>query len=359
MPAASTLEATAFSPRTGVPWTQRWALGLRAGPVAAGALIAAAQFTGFLLSAVVERRLPVEVGHAPIDWLGIGGSNLLMALLSGYSVGAMAVMTVTQRGALLALRPVLELDAPAFDRVMERATAYRTGPLRVCGSVAVVVIAWLVLAAPSDWGPWPRPGLGRPILWWVLIANIALAWLATRMVVHEISMLLELSRIGARHARVDLWDPRPLAPFARRGLASVLVLVIGTSILSLQVVGGWASEFVPVLLVGLVGLAGIAFVIPVLGVHVRMRDTRHERLDALNDQARQLAADLDSKDADLERVAAARLPAVLALRAQVQAAREWPIDLPALGRFGLYVTIGLASWLGAALVERGLGALLD
>ena len=51
--------------------------------------------------------------------------------------------------------------------------------------------------------------------------------------------------------------------------------------------------------------------------------------------------------------------ALLALRQQIQAAREWPIDVPAVLRLALYVGIGLGSWVGSAVVERLLGAALE
>ena len=61
--------------------------------------------------------------------------------------------------------------------------------------------------------------------------------------------------------------------------------------------------------------------------------------------------DRDSPDCT---AAAARLPALLALRDRVGAAREWPLDPSNWLRFGLYVAIGLGSWSGGALAERAL-----
>jgi hypothetical protein len=37
---------------------------------------------------------------------------------------------------------------------------------------------------------------------------------------------------------------------------------------------------------------------------------------------------------------------------------EWPVTLPTLLRSGLFVLIGIGSWLGGALVERMLEAVL-
>ena len=48
----------------------------------------------------------------------------------------------------------------------------------------------------------------------------------------------------------------------------------------------------------------------------------------------------------------ARLPGLLALESRLEAVREWPFDTSSLARFGLYLLIGLGSWIGAAMVER-------
>jgi hypothetical protein len=57
--------------------------------------------------------------------------------------------------------------------------------------------------------------------------------------------------------------------------------------------------------------------------------------------------------------AGSKLPGLLAYKREVASVREWPFDAPALTRFFLYVAIPLGSWVGGALVERLLGAVLD
>jgi hypothetical protein len=70
------------------------------------------------------------------------------------------------------------------------------------------------------------------------------------------------------------------------------------------------------------------------------------------------AAARSERDALLAGGAGARLPALLALRNQVAELREWPVDLSTLMRRPFYLGIGLGSWVGAALVDAGIGALL-
>ena len=49
---------------------------------------------------------------------------------------------------------------------------------------------------------------------------------------------------------------------------------------------------------------------------------------------------------------------MLALETRIAAVREWPLDASSLLRVGLYVMLGIGSWLGAAAVERLLDRVL-
>ena len=57
--------------------------------------------------------------------------------------------------------------------------------------------------------------------------------------------------------------------------------------------------------------------------------------------------------------AARRLPGLLAFEARIAAAREWPFDAATLRRFGILLLLPVLSWLGGALVERGVDQILD
>ena len=53
-----------------------------------------------------------------------------------------------------------------------------------------------------------------------------------------------------------------------------------------------------------------------------------------------------------------RLADLVAYEGRIAAVRAWPFDTPTLLRFTFYVALGLASWFGAALVERLLDSVL-
>ena len=57
--------------------------------------------------------------------------------------------------------------------------------------------------------------------------------------------------------------------------------------------------------------------------------------------------------------AAARLPALFAAEARVDSVGALAFDANTVLRFALYVTLGVGSWVGGALIERLLGAAFD
>jgi len=54
-----------------------------------------------------------------------------------------------------------------------------------------------------------------------------------------------------------------------------------------------------------------------------------------------------------------RLPALLAWETRVERMSAWPFDATSLFRFALLLLVPLGSWLGGALVERAVNALID
>jgi hypothetical protein len=348
--------AVAAHPREGrarAPWTQQWVERLGIAPLWVGGAVAGLQIAGSLLCLALFGR-DLDASRRQLFL----ASNLLMALLAGYSICATAYANRAQRRTLHELRPALDLDGAGFEAALSTTTRFHQRILRVAGVLGVACTLQIVLFDQLHGHVVSRGISFDAMLAWQIWANAVVGWLGLRSIVHELVSLRALSRLGARHARVDLWDLRPLAPFVRRGLLTVLLWIVALSLLSLLVLGGWASDIVPFMLLALVAVAIAAFLLPLLGVHARIVATKRERLDALHAAIRGEEQALEAPDPAAASRAALQLPALLALRTQVQSAREWPIDLSAMLRFGFYVTIGLGSWLGSAIVERLLGAAL-
>jgi hypothetical protein len=107
-----------------------------------------------------------------------------------------------------------------------------------------------------------------------------------------------------------------------------------------------------------VASATAALLLPVRGVHLRIRTAKLDELDRVN---RAIHGDAEAlhRSALSKRETIPSLADLVAYRSLVDAAREWPFDASTFRRFGLYLMIPLGSWMGGALVERLIDGLLE
>jgi hypothetical protein len=247
------------------------------------------------------------------------------------------------------------LDPATSERGLEACVRLDRRRLALAGA-AGIAIALGLLFAPGSWLA-GRPSLGDPVFAWAALRSSVLGWLVMRTVVIELAVGFAFARLGERALRVDWLDPRPLAPFARKGLRSVLLLLLFWLWFSLFLLAPWGRVVALPMLVLFPALCVAALLLPVSGVHRRLVAAKGAELARL-DGALHAEAEVNLTPAGGAPVGA-RLANLVAYRGLVEAANTWPFDFTVWLRFVLYVTLGVGSWLGAALVERVLGALLD
>jgi len=109
-------------------------------------------------------------------------------------------------------------------------------------------------------------------------------------------------------------------------------------------------QFIVMVLAAIAAFATVtSFVLPLLGPHAQLRAAKHAEL------ARVRTAIRTARDAALAPNASertGRLADLVAYEARIADAGEWPIETPTLLRFGLYLALGLGSWVGAGLVQH-------
>jgi hypothetical protein len=89
-----------------------------------------------------------------------------------------------------------------------------------------------------------------------------------------------------------------------------------------------------------------------MGIHQRLKALKNGELENIR---RAIAARRDPESRSLDD--AHQLRADLAVEQRLMDVSEWPFDAGSYARVGLYVLLGFGSWVGAALVERGLESL--
>jgi hypothetical protein len=254
------------------------------------------------------------------------------------------------------LRPLLRLEDAD---VRARADAIGEQPVKAvrrAGWVGVAIALTIPLIVDLPYGENPY-ALTQPLeTIWHRIATPILGWWCGRLgylIVLESRRLSDLAR-GLRS--IDLFELKPLLPFARQGLSHALSMVGFVAIFavmsSFEVGLGLAA-----VLVTLVNLPAAIFgmVLPLQGVHSQIREEKERRLAWCRKRIRVLGFD---SSRDLDSAETRDLADLLVLRSHLEAVREWPFDISVAVRLAVYLVIPLVSWAGAALVERMVDSLL-
>ena len=157
------------------------------------------------------------------------------------------------------------------------------------------------------------------------------------------------SRTARRLPAIDIFDLTPLRPFMQQGLTSGLLAAGMLSALGLFGLGSGINPMLILMEGGSIVLVSIALMLPVRGVHRRIRAAKQAELgrcQAAIEQERRHVLEGDPA------ASPGRLADLLAYRALVENVREWPVDSPAAGRVALYLLIPLGSWVASAVVQH-------
>ncbi len=341
------------------PWALRLSEALPLSPAALGVAIMLAFLalrTGFLAIFGDPERSPVLIAafwRHP-TWPVV----ILNAALIGYMTAMMIVGLRGARRDLADLRPLLDCSDAQHRRLLDEVTKIDWRRRSLTAAVAAAVGGLVPIFDPGIRHQFGTLSLLDPLMLFVIGRHMLFGWLIGENLAIDTEVTRLFSRIGAL-TRIDLLDPSPLAPFAHRGLRTALLWVIAMILFSLFWIGPSPATINAGLMVLLIAITTAFFTLPVRGVQQRIRETKRAELASLRARIRSDLDALQASKGERARAAAQRLPALLASEGRIQGVREWPIDLSTLLRFALYISIGLSSWVGGALVERLLAAALD
>jgi hypothetical protein len=188
--------------------------------------------------------------------------------------------------------------------------------------------------------------LGDPIFLWAIIRHMLLGGLLARFSVYDFNTTRTYIRLGRTSVKVNLLDLRSLAPITRRGQRSALTWVLFSTLLSLFWLGERAAQGNLPLLATVLSMATFAFVGPLIALRGNIVAEKGRELDRLREEIR-IARNQPVADPQSPQLANS-----VAYFQLIESVREWPIDAANLLRFSAYLSLGLGSWLGGALVER-------
>ncbi len=201
---------------------------------------------------------------------------------------------------------------------------------------------------------------GIPQITYQLVAaamsGAAFGWLAGRFAACMVRDSLRMSALARSLPHLDLLDLGALSPIAQQGLKSALLVALIPALSShLSVAPGDRVIAAVAYLLIWSALTVVAFTLPVQGIHERIRREKQSQIEKVRAEIRDASEQVIEHRNDS---AGDRLSALLDLEARLERVREWPYDASSWRSFGLYLLLGLGSWIGAAAVERLLDSML-
>lgn len=300
---------------------------------------------------------PGRLAGVPLESPEMRGPRISLTViaLAGFLVGGHVYALRALARDIEELAPLLRCSARERAALVREAEGGSGRTACWIGILAAIPIGLLIVTG-SD----PRvPYLFSDEPWshdlvWALGLNSLLFAILGRIAVESVRANRLFARIEPRLGEVDLLRPQALAPFARRGLRTAFLWIGGSSIGSIIFVAQGFSWLTGLVLVVTLGIGTLAFLLPMRGLHRRLRAAKEAELERVRgaiERARGALLDGGSASAD-----ALRMPALLAYEQRIAEAPEWPLGAPQIARFGLVLALGIGSWIGGAVIDRVLDA---
>ena len=185
------------------------------------------------------------------------------------------------------------------------------------------------------------------------IEAFLLAFITIRIIVLELILATLFTSVARRFAMIELLDLERVAPFSRRALRTVLVLMLYITLLALQAIFDPNPAGVIDAVINFSVLAVAIFLIPLIPLQRRVDAAKQSELARIRAA---IARESDARTAGDDDWAPRG--DLLTYEQRIEQVSTWAFNTPTVFRFVLYASLGIGSWVGAAFVERWLGTLL-
>jgi hypothetical protein len=283
---------------------------------------------------------------ALIDWLGgdVHFSDSLWALevfliaIASYAIGVTVhTLEMTPRD-VLALAPAMALDEKSLARealtITEQSSAIHIWTS--CWILTMIILTWWASQMAIDDNALARELFQPTIAGWPYFRNLIYGFALSQLIWIDIALARRLGKLLEEHGRVNLLDRSGLQALAKRTRRSVLV---------------WIPLLVHSIVFIVVVLAVVIF--PALGIRRRYIEEKSRQLEKVRVRITDRSAAVVDGGSTSE---SSNLPELVSWELRLQQAKVWPYDMSVYLRVFLYAGIGLSSWVGAAFVERLIGA---
>lgn len=345
-----------------------WRLGGR--PILAALLVTVLLLASFFVPALLSGAYDAVVaagavsdgvaGIDPYSWAAI-----VCSLIGGYTVGVASFVYLNDLKDMLKLAETWSFPVERLGIATKEVADGERHWIRLVGLVcALCGLAMILLTVPAagevlGLGPaYGHPWFAKAAALWFVVTVPPMFYLFGKGAYFTFREEQLTSGFMREAMKIDLLHIEELAPLTRMALRRSFVWIVGGTIMSLFFLsGGIDITLLLPLFIALDGIAVAVLLPPLIRIHRRIREAKHQELAELRAMIRAQRAAI-AGDGEAAETASRRLPGLVALEQRIDQVREWPMDLGSFSRFGLYLGIPLVSWFGGAFVERFVDAVL-
>lgn len=326
------------------PIIQRALRAILSSPLRLGLLLSGTLLFIFIVVEYAFGRLPDLLATDAIRDIRIA---IVHCLLVGYLAGAFVAVRRGARRTVVALAPALDLSVSELARIEISIARFSARALVIAGTVGLLLaVIGPYITPPVPATVWDPRSWSPEVAWHRILGPVVallIGWFGYALV--ESSR--RVSRLAASLDEIDLLNLRPLAPFTRLGLRNAL---LGAGLLAVGSLFLLESGFV--VLIGLMSavtvvVAALALLLPVQGVHRRIRAVKESELAWSRAKIHAARADLVSDRG----ATPGELADLVAYHDIIETVPEWPFALSTYVRFTLYLLLPLAAWVAGALID--------
>jgi hypothetical protein len=319
-------------------------------------VVSALLMGGWLAASATINAIGGQLGQAEAgNWLfRLALAELLQGALLVYLLTCEHVGQASTARDLEQLRGAVEASESEFADLA--GAAWRQRPAIGWITVIVPLLGGLAMVEldPALWVGREKPSMLSTIYAWSVLRNSLMGWAIARLFVAEIRWTRAFVSMADR-LRVPLPTGADPEVFLRKGLRSAAIWLVFSSLFSLFWLDNSAGSLNWLLFMVMLATATCALFIPLRAFRSTVHEAKRIELEHIDGEiARERGPLLDGTSSD-----SSRLGSLAAWRSLVEGVDEWPLSAPAAIRFGLFVLLGLGSWLGGALVERGLDVFFE
>ena len=315
-------------------WYIRLLTGFEARPLFIGLVASAALLLLFITWIAIIEWLGKDVQYSVTSL----GFEVAIIVFAGYSIGVTAHSLETTPRDLLALAPALALDEKSLAReaatITEQSNAIHIWT--ICCILTIIVVTWWTSQMTIDNSVFVNELSQPAIAGWPYFRNLIYVFTLSQLAWIDIALARRLGKLLEDHGRINLLDRSGLRPLAKRARRSVLV-------------------WIPLLINSIVYLVVVLAVVilPATGIRRRFAEEKRRQLEKVRARIADRSAAVVDGNITSE---SSNLPELVSWEQRLQQTKVWPYDMTLYLHVFLYAGIGLSSWVGAALVERFIGA---